>query len=137
MRVTTAAVIGAAVLAMAGTALAGPCGGGPGGCGTGCGGAKGTPVNIDALKKFQSATTEMRNQMMIKRVELRNEQLKQPVDETKVALLTKEMNDLRTKITAAATANGLPFANDDCGICGGMGMGKGRGMMRSTADQAR
>jgi hypothetical protein len=127
MRVKKVAAIGAGLLALAGTAFAGPWGRSGGMA------AQGTPVSIEAVKKFQDETTTMRNEMMIKRVELRNEQLKQPVDESRVAALTKEMTDLRAKITTNATSNGLPGpGGGGCGMGGRMGMGRGMGRMQAA-----
>ena len=128
MRTKQVAVIVAGLLALAGTALAGPWGG--------CGGSvQGTPVSVDAVKKFQDETTALRNEMMLKKVELRNEYFKQPADTAKVATLTREMFDLRTKISTIAASNGLSGPGG-CGMGGKMGMGRGMGMMR-TAQQNR
>ncbi len=129
MKAKMAAVIGMGLLALASTALAGPWGW-RGGCAT-----QGTPVNIESVKKFQDETTALRNEMMIKKMELRNEYLKDSADTTKVAALTKEIGELQTKITAIATSNGLPGPGGGCGMGCGMG-GMGRGMMR-TAYQYR
>ena len=127
MRVKKVAVIGAGLLVLAGTAFAGPWGRSGGMA------AQGTPVSVEAVKKFQDETTTMRNEMMIKRVELRNEQLKQPVDESRVAALTKEMTDLRAKITTIAASNGLPGpGGGGCGMGGKMGMGRGMGRMQAA-----
>ena len=122
MRAKQVTVIGVGLLAMAGTALAGPWGRWGGYA------AQGTPVSVEAVKKFQGETTALRSEMMLKKVELRNEYLKQPIDATKVATLTKEMTDLQTKITTIATSSGLPGPGGGYGMGGGMGMGGGCGM---------
>ena len=129
MKAKMTAVIGMGLLALASTALAGPWGWRNGNA------TQGTPVNIESVKKFQDETTALRNEMMIKKMELRNEYLKDSADAAKVAALTKEIGDLQTKITAIATSNGLPVSGGGCGMGCGMG-GMGRGMMR-TAYQYR
>ena len=131
MKAKMTAVIGMGLLALASTALAGPWGW------RSSSAMQGTPVNIESVKKFQEETTALRNEMMIKKMELRNEYLKDSADTAKVAALTKEIGDLQTKITAIATSNGLPGPGGGCGMgCGMGGMGMGRGMMR-TAYQNR
>ena len=96
-------------------------GGGPGyGAGTG------KPVDVTAFKAFQKETLPLRDEMMVKRVELRNEYLKEKPDQNRIATLQKEMIDLRAKIRTAAEKNGLPAFG--LGMGGrGYGMG-GRGM---------
>jgi hypothetical protein len=125
MRTKQVAVIVAGLLALAGTALAGPWGGYGGS-------AQGTQVSVDAVKKFQDESTALRNEMMLKKVELRNEYLKQPVDTAKVATLTGEISDLRGRINTAAASHGLQCPGGGCGMGGKMGMGRGRGMMRTA-----
>ncbi|BCS51912.1 hypothetical protein [Geobacter sp. SVR] len=127
MKTNIATVIGVGLLAFAGTAFAGPWGYGGGMV------AQGTPVSVEAVKKFQDETTTLRNEMMLKKVELRNEYLKQPVDAGRVATLTKEMTDLQAKITTIATSNGLPGpGGGGCGMGCGMGMGRGMGRMQAA-----
>lgn len=128
MKTTKVAVIVAGLLVIAGTALAGT-------WGRGGGIAQGTPVNLEEVKKFQDETTALRNEMMLKKIELRNEYHKQPVDTGKTAKLTEEMTALQTKITAIAASHGLPGTGNGCGMGKGMGMGggMGRGMGRMQA----
>jgi len=125
MKTTKVAVIVAGILAIAGTALAGP-------WGRGGGISQGTPVNLEEVKKFQDETTVFRNEMMLKKVELRNEYLKQPVDTSKTTKLTEEMAALQTKITAIAANHGLPGSGNGCGMGKGMGMGRGMGRMQAA-----
>jgi zinc resistance-associated protein len=97
-------------------------------CGMGGGpGAKGKPVDVTAFKAFQKETLPLRDEMMVKRVELRNEFLKEKPDQNRIATLQKEMIDLRLKIRTAAEKNGLPAFGQGMGGHGGMG-GRGHGM---------
>lgn len=123
MKANKVTVIVVSLLAIAGIALAGP-------WGRGGGITQGTPVNLEEVKKFQDETTAFRNEMMLKKAELRNEYLKQPVDTSKVAKITEEMTALQTKITASAASHGLPGAGNGCGMGKGMGRGIGMGMGR-------
>jgi hypothetical protein len=50
----------------------------------------------------------MRDEMMVKRLEVRNEFSKEKPDQSRIATLQKEMIDLRTKIQESAQKNGLP-----------------------------
>jgi zinc resistance-associated protein len=130
------AVIMAAVLIGNGVYAYGGRGGfGPGGCG-GPGGPGFGPdkeVDIAAFKNFQKETLSLRDEMMVKRIELRNEFAKEKPDRNKTATLQKEMIDLRTKIQAAAEKNGLPGpgfgrgGRGGRGGCGGPGGGPGFG----------
>jgi zinc resistance-associated protein len=111
-------------LALLGTSVF--AGWGMGGCGYGGGpgygaAATGKPVDVGAFKAFQKETLPLRDEMMTKRVELRNEYLKEKPDQNRIATLQKEMIDLRAKIRTAAEKNGLPAFGP------GMG-GRGRGM---------
>lgn len=126
MKTTKVAVIVAGLLAIAGTALAGP-------WGRGTGITQGTPVSLEEVKKFQDETTAFRNELMLKKAELRNEYLKQSVDTNKVAKLNEEMTALQTKISDIAASHGLPGSGNGCGIGKGKGMGMGRGMGRMQA----
>jgi hypothetical protein len=81
----------------------------------------------------------LRDEMMAKRLEVRNEFSKEKPDQNRIATLEKEMIDLRTKIQESAQKNGLP--NWDQGRmmgrgghgqgygpgCGGYGRGNGPG----------
>lgn len=122
-----AAVFGIALL---GTTVFAQCGMGYGyGGGPGYA-AAGKPVDVAAFKAFQKETLPLRDEMMTKRVELRNEYLKEKPDQNRIATLQKEMIDLRVKIRSAAEKNGLPafgpgMGGRGCGW-GGPGMG-GRG----------
>ena len=121
------AVVGLALLG--GLAYAGPGQGqGCGPCGYGQGQSSGKAVDVNALRAFQKETLPLRDEMMAKRVEIRNEQLKEKPDLNRIAALQKEMIDLRTKIQAAAGKHGLPAAGFGPGMAG-RGPGHGPGMM--------
>jgi hypothetical protein len=102
----------------------------------------GAQVDVNAFKNFQKETSPLRDEMAVKRLELRNEFNKETPDQAKIAALQKEMIDLRTKISDAAKKNGLPdrgfgpgygkhggFGPGSCGGYGrgGYGPGHGRG----------
>jgi hypothetical protein len=119
------ALLGTTVFAQRG--MGGGMGGGPG-----YGAATGKPVDVTAFKAFQKETLPTRDEMMVKRVELRNEYLKEKPDQNRIATLQKEMIDLRAKIRTAAEKNGLPAFGPGMGGRGhGMGGrgGMGRGGM--------
>lgn len=88
------------------------------------GAGTGTNVNIDKFKQFQKETSGLREEMMLKRVELQNEYAKEKPDTDRVATLKKELIDLRTKIHKAAEKAGIEGAGR-----GMMGGRHGRGMM--------
>jgi len=86
----------------------------------------GGQADVNALRQFQKETLPLRDEMQVKRLELRNECVKQTPDQNRIAQLEKEMIDLRTKIRAAAEKNGVQGMG--YGPRGyGRGMGYGRG----------
>jgi zinc resistance-associated protein len=103
---------------------------GCGPCGHGAGAISGKPVDTAAFRAFQKETLPLRDEMMAKRLDIRNEYLKEKPDQNRIAALQKEMIDLRTKIRTAAEKQGLPAAGfgQGCGqrMAGGPGYG-GRG----------
>ncbi len=126
MAVLGIALLGTTVFAQCGMGYGRGMGGGPG-----YGPGAGKPVDVTAFKAFQKETLPLRDEMMTKRVELKNEYLKEKPDQAKIATLQKEMIDLRVKIRSAAEKNGLPafgpgMGGRGCGMGGGMGRG-GRG----------
>ena len=100
----------------------GPCGG------NGYGQTTGKAVDVNALRAFQKETLPLRDEMMAKRVEIRNEYAKEKPDQNRIGTLQKEMIDLRTKIQTVAEKQGLPAAGFGPGMMG-RGMGNGPGMM--------
>lgn len=117
------ALLGTSVYAIGGMGY-GP---GPGGCGYGA--AAGKTVDVNALRAFQKETLPLRDEMMAKRLEIRNEFAKEKPDQNRIGALQKEMIDLRTKISVAAEKQGLPAAGFGAGM-GGRGMAMGPGMAR-------
>ncbi len=102
--------------------------------GPGYGAGPGGQVDVQALRNFQKETLSLRDEMMAKRLELRNEFSKEKPDQNRIATLQKEMIDLRTKIQESAQKNGLPdkgFGRMGRGGysqgCGGPGFGGGYG----------
>ncbi len=89
----------------------------------------GEQVDVNAFRNFQKETVPLRDEMAVKRLELRNEFNKETPDQAKIAALQKEMIDLRTKISDAAKKNGLPDRGfgPGYGKRGGYGPGYGRG----------
>ena len=95
-----------------------------------------TTTNIEDIKKFQKETLSLRDELITKRFELKNEYSKSPKDYNRIASLRKEMAEIRTKIEAIADKYGIKDIRGlGYGMRGGMmhdGMGSGmmrRGMM--------
>ena len=82
-------------------------------------------VDVNAFRNFQKETLPLRDEMAVKRLELRNEFNKDTPDQAKIAALQKEMIDLRTKISDAAKKNGLPDRGFGPGYGGRGGYGRG------------
>ncbi|NWF52431.1 MAG: hypothetical protein HXY47_05045 [Nitrospirae bacterium] len=55
-------------------------------------------IDIEKLKKFQTETLSLRDELAIKRLELRNECSKQNPDDTRMETLREQIRELRTKI---------------------------------------
>ena len=89
-------------------------------------------VDVNAFRNFQKETLPLRDEMAVKRLELRNEFNKETPDQAKIAALQKEMIDLRTKISDAAKKNGVPDRGfgPGYGKRGGWGPGGCRGYGR-------
>jgi hypothetical protein len=85
-------------------------------------------TDVKALRQFQKETLPLRDEMMAKRLEIRNEYSQAKPNLERIATLQKEMIDLRTKIQAAAEKNGLPAWGPGSGMGRGAGFGRGRGM---------
>jgi hypothetical protein len=105
MKKTAGVVIAVAlVLAMSGAAFARW--GGPGaGCGPGFSGAD---VDVDKVRQFQKETLGARDELMIKKIELRNEYAKADPDTDRIKALRKEADDLQANIRSAADKYGMP-----------------------------
>jgi hypothetical protein len=85
----------------------------------GWGPGSGVQVDVNAFRQFQQETSTLRDEMMAKGLELRNEFAKAAPDQGVIESLKTEMRALRASIQAAAEKNGLP--------AWGMGRGAGRG----------
>ena len=95
----------------------------------------GTQVDLNAFRHFQQETASLRDDMMLKGIELRNEYAKEQPDQNQIAKLRNEMVDLRTKIQGIREKNGLPAWGRGSGEgfgggCGGRGIMRGRGWGR-------
>ncbi len=106
---------------------------GPGPRGYGYGPAAGQQVDVNAFTKFQKETLPLRDEMLVKRVEIRNEYAKEKPDQNRIATLQKEIIDLRAKVQTVAEKQGLPAAGYGRGMAGrgpgygGMMGGRGHG----------
>jgi Spy/CpxP family protein refolding chaperone len=116
MKKTLAAVVVAAVLVACGLAYA-----------QAPARAYGGQADVNAFKQFQKETLPLRDEMQVKRLELRNEFAKQAPDENRIAQLQKEMIDLRAKISSAADKNGVQGYGYGRMGYGWMGYGAGNG----------
>ncbi|HEY3278597.1 MAG TPA: hypothetical protein VGJ94_18415 [Syntrophorhabdaceae bacterium] len=89
-----------------------------GGRGYGYGAVNGKPVDVAAFQTFQKETLPLRDEMMVKRLELRNEYGKEKADQNRIAALEKEVIDLRAKIQASAEKQGFTAAGFGPGTAG-------------------
>lgn len=78
-------------------------------------------VDIEKVKKFQKETLSLRDELHIKKLELRQEYDKEKPDLDRIAQLRKEIIDLQTRIQKIASSYGLPAMGP--GGCGKMGRG--------------
>jgi hypothetical protein len=81
-------------------------------------------VDVKAFKGFLKETLPLRDELMVKKVELRNEYAQPTQNPEKIAGIQKEMIDLRAKIQTAAQRHNV--SGMGCGWMGG-GAGFGRG----------
>ena len=82
-------------------------------------------VDVNAFRNFQKETLPLRDEMAVKRLELRNEFSKSNPDQAKIAALKEEMIALKTQISDAAKKNGLPDRGFGPGYAGRGGYGRG------------
>lgn len=92
-------------------------------------------VDVKVFRQFQKETLPLRDELMAKRLELRNEYAQPTPNPEKIGALQKEMIDLRTKIHTTAQKLGLPQGawrgwgggkgGPGRGGCSGAGWGKG------------
>lgn len=79
-------------------------------------------VKPDEARSFLKETSDLRTELMVKQIELRQEKAKAAPDAKKVEALQKESTDLRAKVQEAAKRYNMP----DCGcFSGGCGMMQG------------
>lgn len=127
-------VVMAAALAIFGSALYGWSQAGPAGAPPAAQGQ----VDIKAFRQFQKETLPLRDELMAKRLELRNEYAQTNPNHDRIAGLQKEMIDLRTKIHSAAQKYNVPAGRGwmagknggfrgGCRGAGGWGRGPGAG----------
>ncbi len=85
-------------------------------------------VDIEKIKQFQKETLSLRDELHIKKLELRAEYGKDKPDLERIAQIRKDIIDLQTKIQKIATKYNLP-AWGGWGMQGGaMHHGRGMGM---------
>jgi len=65
-------------------------------------------VDIEKVKQFQNETSGLRDALVIKKLELRNEKMKQAPDTDKIATLRNEIMETRNKISGIADKYGVP-----------------------------
>lgn len=87
----------------------------------------GKAIDVESFKKFQKETSGLRDEMMVRKIELRNEYSKDTPDMNRIATIRKELVDLETKLQAAADKYGIDSTGPGRGHRG-HGM-MGRGMM--------
>lgn len=103
--------------------------------GMNCNGPMATVKPEDA-RTFFKETSDLRTEVMVKQIELRQEKGKATPDVAKVEALQKEVTELRTKIHAAGEKFGMPpckCMEGGCGMmagdmAGGCGKMDGKGM---------
>lgn len=112
--------------------------------GVGCNGGVGMfgkNPDLEKVRTFQSQTGSLRDEMMIKRLELSQELEKGTPDKARVNSLKKEMIEIRTKLQDTATALGLTGGcltecnqdpvdclQSDCNSACGKGGKRGKGL---------
>lgn len=93
-------------------------------------------VDVKAFRQFQKETLPLRDELMAKRLELRNEYAQANPNYDRIAGLQKEMIDLRTKIQTTAQKYNVPAGHKwmagkgrfwHGGWCQGAGSGWGQG----------
>lgn len=107
----------AALLMLAATVVYAGRGMGMGGCNEN--------VSIENFKQFQKDTSTLRDEMMVKRIEMQREQAAKTPDQAKVAALKQEMTSLKTQIHEAGKKYGMFTGCDEKQECwndGGCGM---------------
>lgn len=65
-------------------------------------------INMEEVVKFQQESDDLRGEIVVKKLELIGETMKQPVDSARVKALAREVIALQAKIGALANKHGLP-----------------------------
>jgi hypothetical protein len=131
-KVTVAITALVLALAIGGVVQAGShMGGMRGDCGNCDKAGMGAPVQPEQIRKFQSDTIDLRQEMMTKRFEVQRENLKATPDNAKISALQTEIKAIQDKINAARVTSGLPERGMRGGWGGPMGGkdGCGKGKM--------
>ncbi|GAB4293269.1 MAG: hypothetical protein Fur0034_00200 [Desulfuromonadia bacterium] len=85
-------------------------------------------VPLEQVREFQKETSTLRDEMMIKRIELQRERAAEKPDTAKIAQLTADIKSLRDQIHAKGEKYGM-FADcpkdSNCWENGGCGRGDG------------
>jgi hypothetical protein len=84
-------------------------------------------ADLEKVKQFQHDTLQLRDELMVKKLAIRQEYAKAAPDRQKIAALQKEVIDIRTQIHQKADENGIPLKG--CGKIGKRMVGK-KMMMR-------
>jgi hypothetical protein len=98
------------------------------GMGGGCGDCAQRGATSEQLRKFQTDTIDLRQEMMTKRFEIKRENLMATPDKEKIASLQADIKALQSKIFDIRSKSGLPVGKNigDCGKkmgdCGNRGM---------------
>jgi zinc resistance-associated protein len=71
-------------------------------------------ADIESVKKFQKETLSLRDDLIIKRLEIRQEYNKPNPDKNQIATLKKDVIDLETRIQTTADKYGLPANMGHC-----------------------
>ena len=66
-------------------------------------------VDIEKVKQFQNETSALRDDLVIKKMELRNEKMKQDPNKDKIATLSNEIMEIRNKIRGVADKYEVPM----------------------------
>lgn len=107
------------------------------GHGMGYGTGYGTGTNVETMKKFQTETLSLRDDLMTKEIELRSEYNKPVTDTNRVVALTKEIIDLQAKIQTVAEKYGISAGGPMGGMMMGGGTMMGHGMMMDMCPMGR
>lgn len=70
--------------------------------------AQATSINMEEVIKFQQESAGLRGEIVVKKLELIGEAMKQPVDPARVTAVAREVIELQAKIGAVANKHGLP-----------------------------